>query len=106
MQFVVIAQDYTDDQALSRRLACRNEHFQNIRPLTDKGHFLLGGAMLNEAGQMIGSVLVCDFPSREALDELWLQNEPYMTQKVWEHVEIRPFNAALLGEKLFQQLLT
>lgn len=109
MQFVIIARDYTDDEALSRRLAARAEHFKRIRLLTAQGHFLMGGAMLSEKQegderQMNGSVLVADFPSREALESMWLVQEPYMTERVWEHVEIIPFNTALLGEPMIQSI--
>lgn len=33
--------------------------------------------------------MVVNFPSRKDVDE-WLAREPYMTAKVWEHVEIIP----------------
>ena len=35
---------------------------------------------------MIGSVMVMQFETEEEL-EPWKQNEPYITQKIWETVE-------------------
>jgi uncharacterized protein YciI len=50
---------------------------------------LFAAALLDEDGQMVGSVLMMDFTSREALDR-WLSVEPYVTGKVWEKIEIKP----------------
>lgn len=38
---------------------------------------------------MIGSVLIVDFPTREALDG-WLKVEPYVVGDVWKQIEITP----------------
>ena len=49
---------------------------------------------------MKGSVLVMDFPSREALDR-YLSTEPYIQEKVWEKVEVENMNVVILnGEKV------
>lgn len=90
MQFLVLAFDGTDPEALSRRLAQREKHIALIDALKAEGHFLHGGAILNDSGDMIGSVLVCAFPDREALDE-WLAQEPYVIGKVWERIEVMPY---------------
>ena len=37
---------------------------------------------------MNGSILICDFESRAELDQ-WLKEEPYMTGKVWQTVEVK-----------------
>ena len=50
---------------------------------------LLAAAMLDEAGQMNGSVMIGDFPDRAALDA-WLAQEPYVTGQVWQTVEVIP----------------
>jgi hypothetical protein len=44
---------------------------------------------------MIGSVIVYDFPDRQSLDEK-LKEEVYISGKVWEKIEIKPFRAAKL----------
>jgi len=52
-----------------------------------EGKALYGIAMLDDEENMIGSVMVMDFPSRAELDE-WLKVEPYVVGKVWEKVEV------------------
>jgi uncharacterized protein YciI len=93
MQFILIAYDGTDADAESRRLGVRQEHLGKIGNLKKNGEFLLGGAILNDEGKMIGSMIVYEFPDREALDER-LKEEPYITGGVWKKIEIRPFRLA------------
>lgn len=93
MQFLLIAYDGTDPDALQRRLKVREEHLRKISKLKKTGEFLFGGAILDENGKMIGSAIVYDFPDRRALEE-WLKEEPYLTTGVWEKTEILPFRLA------------
>jgi uncharacterized protein YciI len=95
MQFLIIAHDGKDPGALERRMAVREAHLANVRPLKAKGHILIGGAILDEGGRMIGSTVIADYPDRAALDA-WLQNDPYVTGGVWQEIEVRPFRAAKL----------
>lgn len=89
MQFVVTAFDFTDPEALTRRMASREAHLANVRTMIAQGHFLSGGAILDDSGKMIGSSLHLDFPDRAALDAR-LQEDPYIKGRVWERIEIRP----------------
>lgn len=89
MQFIVIAHDGTDEEALQRRLAVREAHIALGDNMVASGHQLYGVALLNDAGRMIGSVIVCEFSSREELDA-WLVREPYVTGDVWKHIEVIP----------------
>ena len=89
MQFAVTALDYTDPEALTRRMEHREAHLASIRELIASGKFLSGGAILAEDGKMIGSTLHLEFPDRESLDQ-HLQSDPYIAGRVWEHIEIRP----------------
>ncbi|MCJ7449961.1 MAG: YciI family protein [Bacteroidales bacterium] len=95
MQFILIAYDGTEPGALDRRMRSRPEHLEKISNVKKAGEFLFGGAILSDAGQMIGSVILYDVPDRAALDEL-LKNEPYIYNKVWEKIEIRPFRLATI----------
>jgi len=88
MQFSIVAFDYTDSDAINRRLSCRGAHAEGLRQLWAQGKFISGAAMLDDSGKMIGSNAFFEFDSREALDE-WLQTEAYMTGQVWEKVEVR-----------------
>ena len=99
MQFMVIAYDGTDKDALARRLAVREAHLKLGKELYAAGKWLYAAGILNEAGTLIGSMIVCDFPSREELKQQWLEKEPYITGHVWQKVDIHrvqvaPFAAA------------
>jgi hypothetical protein len=93
MQFLLIAYDGTDPGAPQRRMKVREEHLNKIGQLKKTGEFLFGGAILDETGNMTGSMIVYEFPDRHILDEKLL-NEPYITGKVWEKIEIKPFRLA------------
>lgn len=94
MQFLVIARDGTDDGALARRQKTRPTHLESIGPLVDAGNVLVGGAMLDDAGNMIGSMLLVEFPDREGVDA-WLTHDPYVTDGVWRDIEVTPFRTAV-----------
>jgi hypothetical protein len=93
MQFLLLAYDGTDPEALQRRLNVREEHLKRISLLKSSGEFLFGGAILDNNGKMIGSMIVYDFPDLQSLEEK-LKDEPYLTEKVWEKTEIQPFRIA------------
>lgn len=95
MQFLVIGYDGTDAEALERRLKVREEHLAKIGELKKSAECLVGGAILDETGKMIGSMLVYEFPDRKALEEK-LKDEPYYTKGVWQKVEIQPFRLAII----------
>jgi uncharacterized protein YciI len=95
MQFLLTAYDGTDSEAPDRRLKVRGEHLEKIAVLKKSGEFLFGGAILNEAGNMIGSMIVYEYPDRKSLDEM-LKEEPYITSGVWEKIEIHPFRLPVI----------
>ena len=94
MQFLITAYDGTDPDALARRLAARSAHLANVEPLAADGRMLMGGAILNAAGDMIGSATIVDFPGRAELDA-WLTNDPYVTGQIWKKIDIVPFRVAV-----------
>jgi len=71
----------------------RPEHLEKISHVKKAGHFICGGAILDESENMIGSMILYDVEDRAALDNLLL-NEPYIYDKVWKKIEIRPFRVA------------
>jgi Uncharacterized protein conserved in bacteria len=93
MQYLLLAYDGTDPGALQRRLNVREEHLNRISLLKKSGEFLFGGAILDDNGKMIGSMIIYDFPDLQSLEEK-LKEEPYITKKVWEKTEIQPFRLA------------
>jgi len=94
MQFLVMARDGTDDEAIERRKRARPIHLEAIAPFVEAGNVLVGGAMLSEDGEMIGSMLLMDFPDRPAFDA-WFEADPYVAHGVWQDVEVRPFRTAV-----------
>lgn len=93
MQFVVIAYDGTDPQAPARRQAARPAHLESAAQLSQTGNFLDGGAILDDDGKMIGSVMFMDFPSEKEVAE-WLENDPYTKGDVWRDVTVKRFQRA------------
>ena len=93
MQFLLLAYDGTDFSAQERRLSVRQEHLDKISKLKRSGEFLFGGAILDDEGKMIGSMILYEFPDRATLDER-LKDEPYFTRGVWGKIEIKPFRLA------------
>lgn len=89
MQFVILARDGNDPDALSRRMAARPAHIELGDRMRGEGRHLMAAALTDDNEKMVGSVLVVDFPSRAALEQ-WLAIEPYVTGKVWQHIEILP----------------
>lgn len=89
MQFVITAHDYTDAQALQRRMDAREAHLALLGQMIKSRNIHFAVALLDENERMVGSVIVCEFPSRTDIDA-WFQKEPYLTGRVWEKVDVRP----------------
>jgi uncharacterized protein len=94
MRYVVIARDGTDPEAKARRLAARPAHLERVGPFVERGRILIGGAILDGAGDMVGSVLLADFSDREEV-EAWIAGDPYVTGGVWKEIEVRDFRPAV-----------
>ena len=88
MQFIVIAYDDTDEGALKRRLAAREDHLKAAKEMFDSGKWLYAAGILNDDGVMIGSMVVCEFPTRDELEQQWLKEEPYIIGNVWKKIDI------------------
>lgn len=93
MLYVVHAYDYTDEQAAERRLTARPLHLDQARALKANGNFVLGGALLSTDERMIGSMMVVDFNDETQL-RAWLDTDPYVTGRVWESIDVKPFRQA------------
>ena len=94
MHFMVTGWDGSDEGATERRLAARAAHIAEGAKMTAAGQLPYGAALMSEASEgqaprMIGSVMILNLSSREELDR-WLASEPYVVQKVWQKIEIRP----------------
>ena len=87
MQFLITAYDGKDDKALDRRLAARDSHLARGKTFSDLGNILKGGAIISDAGAMIGSALLVEFDSREEVDK-WLEEDPYVAGNVWNEITV------------------
>ena len=94
MQFLVTAYDGKDDGALDRRMSVRKAHINGANELKEAGHLIAGGAILDEAEQMIGSTMFVDFDSKAELDQ-WLASDPYVTGNVWQDISVLPIRLAV-----------
>lgn len=90
MQFLVLGYDGSDEKALERRMAVREDHLAGSRQMYAADRWQDSGALLDDEGTMIGSFIVCDFASREELESHWLSHEPYAVSGVWKKIQIHP----------------
>ena len=92
-QYLIIARDGDDSEALNRRMAARPAHFELAKKLKAGNNFIIGGAILNNEGKMKGSMMVVQFETEDELIQ-WMKNEPYINDKVWQQIEVKPFKVA------------
>ena len=88
MQFIVSGYDGQDEGALDRRMAARQAHLAMAKQMVENKKWLYAAAILNEDEKMTGSLIICEFDSRKAMESQWLDKEPYVLGKVWEKIEI------------------
>ena len=92
MQFIVKA--YDGANMLEKRMEVRPRHLEGMQKLGK--HVICAGGLLDDAGKMKGSVLILDFADRAELDA-YLDNEPYVTEQVWEKIEVESLNVVLVN---------
>ncbi|KAI9471276.1 hypothetical protein LPJ55_002610 [Coemansia sp. RSA 990] len=95
--FLVVIDDHTDADALSRRLAARPAHLAEATRRRQANMLVSGGAILDshESGKMVGSALVVNAKSPDHVLEL-LKSDPYSRQNAWnlDSVKIYPYREA------------
>ncbi|CAD9195981.1 MAG: YciI family protein [Acinetobacter bohemicus] len=93
--FVVSCTDH--EGTVEKRLATRPQHIARLQQLNDEGRLIVAGAMpkdpSNPQAGFYGSTIIVDFETREALDT-WLQEEPFLKEGVYSHIDVKPFNKA------------
>ena len=94
MRYAIIARDGTDPDAKARRLAVRPAHLERVAPFVERGRVLIGGAILDDVGDMVGSVLLTDFADRAEV-QAWVAEDPYVTGRVWKEIELLDFRPAV-----------
>ncbi|OCX52605.1 hypothetical protein BEL04_14245 [Mucilaginibacter sp. PPCGB 2223] len=93
-QYLITGYDHTDEGALKRRMDVRPHHLDGVHELLANNNYVMGGSILDDAGKMIGSVMVLQFETEEEL-EAWKKGEIYITAGVWETVDVKPFRVAV-----------
>ncbi|MDR3526939.1 MAG: YciI family protein [Rhizomicrobium sp.] len=85
MLFVITALDKHDSLAL--RLSVREAHLAYAR---ETGRMKLGGPLLDEVGDMAGSLMIVEAPDRATV-EAWHAGDPYAQAGLFASSEIRPW---------------
>jgi len=88
--YVLVCRDKPD--SLDLRLATRSEHLAYAGTFSDR--MKLAGPILNEAGDMAGSMLIFDFESQEQAWE-FNSNDPYTRAGLFADVQVFPFKVSL-----------
>jgi len=90
MHFLVTAFDGKDNEAASRRNDAREQHLDGVKKSIKEGKHLYAAAILDDENNMIGSIMLVDYPSKEILMNEWLNDEPYVVCNVWKEIDIKP----------------
>ncbi len=93
MQWLIIARDGTDDEAPERRRKARPDHLEHAAKLQAAGHLIVGGALIDDDGRMIGTAAIAQFATQEELDD-WLSTDPYAAGDVWRKIDVYPYRVA------------
>ena len=94
MQFLIRA--YDGENMLERRMEVRPRHLANMSRVN--GKVICAGGLRDEEGRMKGSALVMEFPGQAELEE-YLNSEPYITEHVWEKVEVERMNVVIVMDE-------
>jgi uncharacterized protein len=93
LQFLIHAFDGTDAGALERRMAARPAHLAYMKAYKDTGNYVVGGAILDAEGRMIGSTVILQFETAAEFDT-YRQTEPYILGGVWQDIKVFPVRVA------------
>jgi uncharacterized protein len=88
MLYVIIGHDAPD--AGEKRPQCRPAHLEHLEVLVRAGRVKLAGPFLDRTGSLI--VVEAD-----SLADVWahVARDPYVTEGVFNHVEVKPFRQVL-----------
>jgi uncharacterized protein YciI len=88
MLFVAIGHD--SPEAPQLRPKHRDAHLAYLRPLLEQGKILLGGPFTDGSGMMV----VLDLENEAAVRDFFAK-DPFVTEKVLDHLDIKPFRKVL-----------
>ena len=88
--FAIIGHDVAGSSA--QRQVTRAEHVARLQVLQSEQRLIIAGPTPIEHGksEMSGSLIIADFDSAEAAQS-WANDEPYLRDGVYSHVDIKPF---------------
>lgn len=87
MQFIIMAHDHPN--SLDKRLAVRQKHIDVCTVMKQDKSMLYGVALVDDKGDMCGSMIVLDVADRAAVDA-YLAREPYVEAGVWGKIDVIP----------------
>ena len=90
---MIIANDGKDDGALNRSKEVRPLHLAGAKEVKEHNNFVIGGAMLDDDGNMRGSIMIVQFETQDDFQR-WYDNEPYITQGASKTIEVKPLGVA------------
>lgn len=88
--FAIIGHDVPDSTEL--RKAHRPAHLARLTQLDEQNRIKISGPTPTEHGadSMTGSILIIDFDDL-AHAQAWVNDEPFLLNGVYSHVDIKPF---------------
>ncbi|PVU88297.1 hypothetical protein BB559_005630 [Furculomyces boomerangus] len=81
--YFVIVKDKTDPDCLSRRLAVREQHLNDLRIRKEKSYLQVATAMVDKDGKMCGSVALYNVDSEQQARE-FAESDAYYKNGVWD----------------------
>jgi hypothetical protein len=94
-QYLVIMRmgDSANPEIRRKRAELRDAHLARAASFRDRGHVIIGGAVLDADGAPTGSAAIARFATRAEVDA-WLADDPWTKAGVWTDFEIIPFKVS------------
>lgn len=90
MQFALVA--YDRPNAVAQRMELRPEHLMHLESLGDT--LVLAGPFLDDAGAMVGSIMVIEAESLEAARAIYAR-DPFMAHNLFDSVTVKPWKLTI-----------
>lgn len=92
--FAIIGHDVAN--SAEQRKITRPEHVTRLKALEDEGRLVIAGPTPIKHGEeaISGSIVIAEFATLEAV-QAWANDEPYLRDGVYSHVDIKPFIQAI-----------
>jgi len=86
------ALDHPGEQTRARRAAARGDHMKQLHELHARGHIHDAGALLDDAGNIIGSLII--YEARD-IDQArsFAAADPFAREGIWAQNSVRSYRA-------------